>query len=118
MSEPMEFGPDILTLVDEEGNEHEFEVVDSLEEGEQRYLALVPVMTEEDLEQDDGELVILRATAGEEDDEYLEPIDDEESSTVFLPSSWSVWRNSTNLRIRNLKRMTPEKAESGHESLL
>lgn len=88
MSEPMEFGPDILTLVDEEGNEHEFEVVDSLEEGEQRYLALVPVMTEEDLEQDDGELVILRATAGEEDDEYLEPIDDEEEfnriSAIFV----------------------------------
>lgn len=78
MSEPMEFGPDILTLVDEEGNEHEFEVVDTLEEDEQRYLALVPVMTEEELEQDDGELVILRATAGEEDDEYLEPIEDEE----------------------------------------
>ena len=88
MSEPMEFGPDILTLVDEEGNEHEFEVVDSLEEGEQRYLALVPVMTEDDLEQDDGELVILRATAGEEDDEYLEPIDDEEEfnriSAIFV----------------------------------
>ena len=78
MSEPMEFGPDILTLVDEEGNEHEFEVVDSLEEGEQRYLALIPVMTEEELEEDDGELVVLRATAGEDGEEYLEPIEDEE----------------------------------------
>ena len=88
MSEPMEFGPDILTLVDEEGNEHEFEVIDSLEEGEQRYLALVPVMDEEELEQDDGELVILRATAGEEEDEYLEPIEDEEEfnriSAIFV----------------------------------
>ena len=99
MSEPMEFGPDILTLVDEEGNEHEFEVVDSLEEGEQRYLALIPVMTEEELEEDDGELVVLRATAGEDGEEYLEPIEDKRRSlTASPPPLWSSWRTSTSSR--------------------
>ncbi|MFQ9871553.1 MAG: hypothetical protein ACLRVT_00480 [Oscillospiraceae bacterium] len=35
MSEEMEFGPDLMTLLDEEGNEHEFEVADTLEDNEQ-----------------------------------------------------------------------------------
>ena len=30
-----EFGADLITLVDDEGHEHEFEIVDTLELGEQ-----------------------------------------------------------------------------------
>ena len=42
MSEEMEFGPDLMTLLDEEGNEHEFEVADTLEDNDERYMALIP----------------------------------------------------------------------------
>lgn len=74
-----DFGNDILTLVDDEGVEHEFEVVDTLEtDDNQQYMALVPLFNEakESLE-DDGELVILKVVQ-EEDGEFLEPIEDEE----------------------------------------
>ena len=43
MPEEMEFGPDLLTLVDDEGVEHQFEVIDTLEIEDDRYIALIPV---------------------------------------------------------------------------
>ena len=74
----MEYGPDILTLQDEDGNDHEFEVLDSLEEDTNRYLALLPVLDDpQEAVEDDGELVILKVI-GEDDEEYLEAIEDED----------------------------------------
>lgn len=73
-----EFGEDILTLMDEEGEEHQFEIVDALELGDDRYMALVPVFDDaEELLEDDGELVVLRVVPGEGGEDFLEPIEDE-----------------------------------------
>ncbi len=73
-----EFGNDLLTLVDDDGVEHEFEVVDTLELDDEQYMALIPVYgsAQEHLE-DDGELVILKVMQDDEE-EFLEPIEDEE----------------------------------------
>jgi len=84
----MEYGPDIMTLMDEDGQEHEFEVVDSIEEDENRYLALVPVYENADESLDDsGELVILKVIE-DNGEEFLEPIQDEEEfnkiSNIFM----------------------------------
>lgn len=74
---------DIINLLDEEGKEHEFEIVDALEMDEKEYLALIPLYDESQAEaalEDSGELVILRVC--EEEDEngehYLDAIEDEE----------------------------------------
>jgi uncharacterized protein YrzB (UPF0473 family) len=40
-----EFGPDILTLVDDEGNEHEFEVLDVIDNDDGCFYALLPVLS-------------------------------------------------------------------------
>ena len=62
--EEMDLGPDILTLEDDEGQEH--------------YLALIPVFDEaQDMLDDDAELVILK-TVEEDGEEFLEAIDNEE----------------------------------------
>ena len=83
----MEFGPDILTLQDDEGVDHDFEVLDTYEEEDDRYMALVPVEDEEALESDDGELVILKIQA-EGDEEFLVAIEDEAEfdkiSAIFM----------------------------------
>ncbi len=82
MSE-MEYERDTITLMDDQGQEHEFEIVDALEQDGREYLALVPIFDqpEESLE-DSGELVILRVQPAEDEDgEYLEPIEDEEEFT-------------------------------------
>ena len=79
------FGNDILTLVDEDGTEHEFEVVDSLVTDDNEYFALIPTETAENLS--DGELVILKVVE-DNGEEFLEPIEDddefEEISEIFM----------------------------------
>lgn len=72
-----EFGNDIITLVDDEGKEFEFEVVDSVEVNSVNYLALVPVYDNPDnLLEDTGELVILKVLE-EDGEEVLEAVEDE-----------------------------------------
>ena len=73
-----EYGNDILTLEDDDGVEHTFEVLDSIENAGTRYLALSPVY--DDPQQtlaDSGELVILRVVEVD-GEEFLETIDDED----------------------------------------
>lgn len=75
---------DIINLLDEEGNEHEFEIVDAVECDDQQYLALVPIFDEaEESLEDSGELVILRVSDDEDDggEQFLEAIEDEAEYT-------------------------------------
>ncbi|MBE6884992.1 MAG: DUF1292 domain-containing protein [Ruminococcaceae bacterium] len=83
----MDFGPDILSLVDEEGVEHEFEVVDTLDKDDTTYLALIPVVDENNLDDADGELVILKVVE-EDGEEFLVAIEDDDEfddvSDIFM----------------------------------
>ncbi len=73
-----EYGTDVLTLVDEDGVEHEFEIADTLDVDGQQYLALIPVPANaNELLDDSGELVILKVVE-ENGEEFLEAIEDEE----------------------------------------
>lgn len=74
----MDYTPEIFTLTDEEGNEHEFELMDVLEENGTVYYALVPYMEDpEAMIEEDTELVILKV--GEENgEEFLATIDNDE----------------------------------------
>ena len=79
-----EYGNDILTLEDDDGVEHTFEVLDSIENAGTRYLALSPVY--DDPQQtlaDSGELVIWK------------PSTTRTRWTKSPTSSWSVWRRTT-----------------------
>lgn len=72
-----EYNPDIVSVVDEDGNEHVFEELDRIETDNGKYVALVPLYDDaEQTLEDDGELIILKVS--EENGEiYLEPIEDE-----------------------------------------
>lgn len=75
------FKKNIITLLDEEGCEHEFEIIDALEANDREYLAMIPVFDEpQDSLEDSGELVILRSSVEEDEDgdRYLEAIENEE----------------------------------------
>lgn len=75
--ENQEYNPDILTLVDDEGNEHQFELIDTVEDNSNRYVALVPVYENpEELLSDDGEFIILKCVA-DNGEEFLEAIEDD-----------------------------------------
>ena len=70
--ENQDYEQDLLTLTDEDGQEHEFEVVDAVDLDDERYLALVPVFSDpqESLE-DSADLVILKVVPDEESGEDI-----------------------------------------------
>ena len=67
----------VYTLTDEDGNENEFELIGTLEDGGKKYCALIPY-TEDDSDPD--EYIVLRVEQSEEnpDEEILVSIDDDE----------------------------------------
>ena len=68
----------VITLVDEEGVEHEFEIIDMMEDNGNEYLALIPIIEDPyELLEDPGELVVLKIVA-EGTEEFLEAIEDED----------------------------------------
>ena len=76
MSEQNEFGPDLLTLTDDEGVSHTFEVLDTLEKDGHKYVAMIPAYDDDSLGKP-GELIILRNSV-EGDEEFLVGIESEE----------------------------------------
>lgn len=73
-----EYGADLMTIVDDEGNKHQFELLDAIETDDGRYVALIPVYDKpEDSLQDDGELVILEVVE-EDGEELLITIEDDD----------------------------------------
>ncbi len=73
-----EYGSDIVSVLDDEGNEHQFELLDAIETDEGRYVALLPIYSDaESAIEDDGELVILEVV-NDEGDDLLVPIEDDE----------------------------------------
>ncbi len=75
-----EYGNDFVTLIDEDGNEVEFEHIDTVEYESETYLAFIPA--ELDVE-DYAEVVIMRVIE-EDGEELLEGVDDEDiAEAVF-----------------------------------
>ncbi len=79
MANEEEYGPDLITLVDEDGKEQEFELIDDTElEDGSRFVALVPYYEKpEDSLQADADLVIMQVFE-EDGEEYLEAVEDDE----------------------------------------
>jgi len=72
-----DFGNDIVSVVDEDGKEHIFEELDRVDLPNGTFVALAPLVGEEDEDEDgDDELILLRVE--EEDGEtYLSILEDE-----------------------------------------
>lgn len=69
----------VLILVDEEGVEHQFEVLAEMEIEDNTYRVLIPVFEEdEEVEEEDIEIIILKVVLDEEGNEFLSDIEDDE----------------------------------------
>ena len=68
------------TLTDEEGNEEEFVLVGSLEDGGQTYVALIPAEADEN--DDECEFVILRVVQENGEDVFVSIDDDDEFERI------------------------------------
>jgi len=71
-----------LTLVDEDGEEHEFEILNTIEIDDQRYAVLAPLNEEE--QDDEGSAVLLKVEVDEDGEEYLTDIADEEEFQMVV----------------------------------
>ena len=72
-----DFANEIITIVDEEGNEHSFEELDRVETESGKYIALIPVYDETDEDNDEEDELIILKVSEEDDETILEPITDE-----------------------------------------
>ncbi|MDI9479975.1 MAG: DUF1292 domain-containing protein [Syntrophomonadaceae bacterium] len=69
----------ILVLVDDEGVEHQFELLAELEIEQDVYRVLVPLEDEEELaDEEEIEVIILKVVHDEEGNEFLSDIEDDE----------------------------------------
>jgi uncharacterized protein YrzB (UPF0473 family) len=71
--------PELYTLVDDEGNEKLFELIDTLEENGTVYFALIPHIEDpKELLEGEVELVVLVSGTDEDGNDILEPIESDE----------------------------------------
>lgn len=78
VGDEQDFNPDIYTLVDEEGTEQTFELLDVMDLEDERYFALIPYFENpEELVEDEGELIVLKSQMDENGEELMVTIDDD-----------------------------------------
>lgn len=71
-----EYGNDFVTIIDDEGNEFELELLDTIDYNGESFAAFLPT----DMEEDDPDygLIILSIVNDENGDEIFESIDDDD----------------------------------------
>lgn len=77
-----DFGPNFITLTDEDGNEFELEYIDALELDGQTYMAFFPAVEEDAAEEDLG-LVILKSIMVDGEEQLSTLDSDEELNRVY-----------------------------------
>jgi len=68
----------VIVLVDEDGQEFEFEVQAELEINGETYRVLIPLEDDEETEDDEVEVLILKVVMDEDGNEFMAEIEDEE----------------------------------------
>lgn len=75
---------DIVILVDENGDEVEFEHIDTIDMNDNEYVVLAPLEDEEDEDSEDEEVIILKVEHNEDgEDSFITIDDDDELEEVF-----------------------------------
>lgn len=71
-----DFGSDFITIVDDDGQEFELEVLDTMDYNGKTYTAFLPT----NMDEDDPEfgMIILRSVLDEKGEELFESVDDED----------------------------------------
>ena len=78
-----DFGPNFITLTDDDGNDIELEYVDALEHNGETYMAFFPAVEDEAEDAEDYGLVILKSVT-EDGEEFLSTLDsDEELNEIY-----------------------------------
>ena len=71
-----QYEADLITLIDDEGNEHEFEIIDELENDDGHYMALVPTQQEPEEISSEAETYYIFEVVEEDGEEQLQEVED------------------------------------------
>ena len=71
------FEADLITLIDDEGQEHEFEIIDELENDYGHFMALVPTQQDPDDMATDAETYYILEVIEEDGEEQLQEVEDD-----------------------------------------
>ena len=72
------FEADLITLRDDEGQEHEFEIIDELETDDGHFMALVPTRQDPEDMASDAETYYIFEVIEEDGEEQLQELEDDE----------------------------------------
>lgn len=86
-----DYGPNFVSLTDEDGNEFELEHVDTLEYNGSLYMAFFPVVegdedsevTDVDLDEEYGLIILKKSVTGDGEDELVTIEDEDELDAVY-----------------------------------
>lgn len=73
-----EYEADLLTLIDDEGQEHEFEIIDELETDDGHFMALVPTQQDPDDLSTDAETYYIFEVVEIDGEEQLQEVESDE----------------------------------------
>ena len=73
-----EFEADLITLIDDKGVEHKFEIIDELENDDGHFMALVPTHQEPDELSSDAETYYIFEVIEEDGEEQLQEVEDDD----------------------------------------
>lgn len=84
----------IVVLTDDEGVDHEFEVLEIMELDDAQYAILLPILGEDEVEEEE-EAIILKIETDENGEEYLCDIEDDEEWEM-VAQAWQEGPNGDN----------------------
>ncbi len=73
-----EYEVDLLTLIDDDGQEHEFEIIDELETDEGHFMALVPTQQDPEEISAEAETYYIFEVIEEDGEEQLQEVESDE----------------------------------------
>lgn len=71
------FEADLITLIDDEGQEHEFEIIDEMENDDGHFMALVPTQQDPEDMATDAETYYIFEVIEEDGEEQLQEVEDD-----------------------------------------
>lgn len=71
------FEADLITLIDDDGQGHEFEIIDELENDEGHFMALVPTQQDPEDMASDAETYYIFEVVEEDGEEQLQEVEDD-----------------------------------------
>ncbi|MBR6407928.1 MAG: DUF1292 domain-containing protein [Clostridia bacterium] len=77
MADSHDYEADLISVLDDEGNEHEFEIIDTIDIDDRHYVALLPLIDPDEDIADDADEAVVFEVVEEDGEEILATIDDD-----------------------------------------